>query len=100
MDAVSLHILLLRILADVNASRLALTADDPNSAYLYLKPTQDRLHELDDLLGSEHRQVVEAMRKRLELVASELKRDPDIAQSDLDVLADTLLQLESIFSIP
>ena len=100
LDAARLHILLLRILADVNASRLALTADDPNSAYLFLKLTQDRLHELGNLLGSEHSQVVEAMQKRLELVASELKRAPVIAQSDLDVLADALLQLESIFSIP
>lgn len=100
LDAARLHILLLRIQADVNASRLALKDDDPDSAYLFLKPTQDRLHELDNLLGSEHRPVVEAMRKRLDLVASEMKRDPDIAQSDLDVLADTILQLESIFSMP
>lgn len=63
--AARLHILLLRILADVNASRLALTADDSNSAYHYLKHTPDRLQELGNLLGSEHRQVVEAMQKRL-----------------------------------
>jgi hypothetical protein len=101
MDSVRLHAVLLRIQADVNAARIALLDDDPSSARLYLSSTPDRLQELETVLGLEHRSVVENMEQRLGLVLDEMRQERELAQADLEVLANHLMQLENtLFAVP
>ena len=92
-----MHVALLRLLSDFNAARLALVDEDPASARLYLKPTPERLVELEEYLGPAHAEVISNMQKRLVLIDAEISSDPATALTDLSVLANHLLQIEGVF---
>jgi hypothetical protein len=92
-----MHIVLLRLLSDINAARFALLDDDSANARLYLKPVPERVIELGDYLGSENADAITNMQKRLVLIDTEITGDPVTAQTDLSVLANNLLQIESVF---
>jgi hypothetical protein len=97
LDNASQHAAVLGVLADVNAARLALTGGDTASARLYLSATPERLSRLAETLGKEHDAVANAMQKRLELIVKEISRERKLAQTDLDALANQLMQLEMTF---
>lgn len=97
LDNVSRHAAVLGVLADVNAARLALAGGDTASARLYLSATPERLGRLTEALGKEHDAVTSAMQKRLELIVKEIGRESKLAQTDLDALANQLMQLEATF---
>ena len=97
LDNVSRHAAVLGVLADVNAARLALAAGDTASARLYLSATPERLDRLAEALGKEHDAVASAMPKRLELIIKEIGPERTLAQTDLDTLANQLMQLETTF---
>ncbi len=94
-----LHIALLDARLDTANALLALSAEDLAQARIILTRTSDTLQKISDLLEPNQRQTVSAMQNRLELVLDELDSDIYAAQSDLDVLAASLLQMEdALFS--
>lgn len=92
----NLHIKILRALSDVNAARLSLANEDIPSARAQLTNTPRTLRELEQAVGENQREMVRAMQDRLELALAEVERDAFAADSDLNVLATNLVQLENI----
>ncbi|MFQ5616227.1 MAG: hypothetical protein ACE5GO_07190 [Anaerolineales bacterium] len=92
-----LHIHLLSALADVHAAQFALALGDIDNARLQLNNTPNALATLQETLEPDQQQAVDLMKQRLELAISELDNDPFAAQSDLEVLANSLIQLENSF---
>lgn len=97
LDNANLHIIILSALSDVNAARVALVSDDMASARVHLTNTMDTLKELEKLVGSNQKEMVNSMQNRLSLVVDEMGDDLFAAQSDLAVLASNLVQLENTF---
>jgi hypothetical protein len=100
-DEYELHIAILNARLDVAMARLALAQDDIAKAQITLRNTDETLAKIKTLFPEAQSEIVTAMEDRLELTLSEIEDDPYAAQSDLDVLATNLLQLEdSLFSSP
>ena len=98
-DGFKLHIAILNARLDVTAARLALSAEESALALVTLDKTVDNLEQIGAYLQPEQSDIVAAMVQRLDLVLTEIENDPYAAQSDLDVLATNLLQLEdALFS--
>ncbi|MEA3351916.1 MAG: hypothetical protein U9Q82_14995 [Chloroflexota bacterium] len=96
-----LRIAVLNARIDVANAQLALAEEDTSKAQISLEKTGDALASINKLLPTDQSDIVAAMQQRLELSLSEIKDDPYAAQSDLDVLATNLLQLEdSLFGSP
>ena len=89
-----LHIAVLDARLDVTNATLALSKANNAQAQIILEKTSGTLATIGDLLEEEQRGAVENMKQRLELVLGEMEADAYAAQSDLDVLATNLLQLE------
>lgn len=89
-----LQMALLSARVDVANARLALAENDTASAQLSLAKTDTTLKWMQNLLPVEQQNVIAAMTQRLDLVLSEIADNPYAAQSDLDVLATNLLQLQ------
>jgi hypothetical protein len=92
-----LHVHILATLADVRSAQFALAEGEPARAKVHLTNTPETLQELEQLVGSEQMDLVTAMGDRMDLILSELEEDTFAAQSDLDVLANSLIQLENTF---
>ncbi len=90
----NLHVAILNTRLDVANALLSLSEGDDAQAHLILNNTAETLNTIESLLESDQRDVVTPMRQRLELVLTEMENDSYAAQSDLDVLATSLLQLE------
>jgi hypothetical protein len=88
------HRALLGILLDVTTARLALERSDTPAAVVVLGRTQERVNELEEAMDPEHRDSLESIQKRLELVWNELEDDPETAARDLDILVTALISLE------
>ena len=86
---------LLNVLVDVTRAQLALAQEDPLRVADALESTGDRLSALSDLVDASE---LESMRERLMLVLSEVDSDPFAAQRDLEILANTLLEIEQELS--
>ncbi len=100
-DEYELHIAVLDARVDVTNARLALAEDDIAQAQLALKNTGETLARIKALLPAAQGDVLTTMENRLELALSEIEDDPYAADSDLDVLATNLLQLDdSLFGSP
>jgi len=96
-----LHIAILDARLDVSNALLALAVDDPARARVSLDKTGQALAKVSSLLPEDQRGMVTSMEQRLELVLEEMEGDPYAAQSDLDVLAKSLLELEdALFGTP
>lgn len=96
-----LRILLLDARLDVTNALLALAENDPPRAQVVLDRTTDKLTAMRALLPATQSGMVAGMEQRLTLILAEIEDDPYAAQSDLDVLANSLLALEdSLFSTP
>jgi hypothetical protein len=94
-----LHVAILDARLDVAAALLSLKEADNAQALVILDKTDQTLDTISRLLEPKQRDVVASMTQRLELVMSEIDDDPYAAESDLDVLATNLLQLEdALFS--
>lgn len=100
-DEYELHIAILDARLDISTARLALVQGDIAKTQITLRNTDETLAKIKTLLPTSQSEIVTAMEDRLELTLSEIEDDPYAAQSDLDVLATNLLQLEdSLFSSP
>lgn len=91
----NIRILLLSVLADVHAAQFALAVDDPANAQLQLANTREKLESLQDNVNVNQKDEVGRMIARLELVSSEIDTDSDLAQDDLEALANSLIRLEN-----
>jgi len=90
----NLHVAILNARVDAANALLSLGQGDDAQAHLILSNTAENLNTIESLLDPDQREVVTAMQQRLELVLTEMENDSYAAQSDLDVLATSLLQLE------
>jgi peptidoglycan hydrolase CwlO-like protein len=97
LELADLHIHILSARADVHAAQFALSTDDVARAQLQLNQTPTTLAELRQMLKPGERQVVDSMLQRLELASGGIEDDPFAAQSDLEVLANSLAQLENTY---
>jgi len=82
---------LLNILVDVTRAQLALAQEDPLRVAAALQGTGEKLATLRDLMGDSD---LGGIRERLVLVLSEVDGDPFAAERDLEILANTLLEIE------
>ncbi|GMR10467.1 MAG: hypothetical protein BMS9Abin28_1288 [Anaerolineae bacterium] len=85
------RLVLLNVLVDITRAQLALAQKDPVRVAAALKDTGEKLRSLRDLLGPTE---IEGLRERLVLVLSEVDGDPFAAERDLEILANTLLEIE------
>lgn len=90
------HLSLLSVLVDVSIAHAQLALNDGNleMAQAALVETNSKLDLLATDLDGNHQDAVEAMQERLSLALSEINEDTFAAQSDLEVLRNTLLALE------
>ncbi len=96
-----LHILTLDSRLDVTGALLALAENDTARAQVILDRTGDKLTAMKEMLPATQSGMVAGMAQRLELIMSEIADDPYAAQSDLDVLSNSLLELENaLFGTP
>ena len=95
-DGLNLHIAILDARLDVANALLALSGSEPDSAsaLVILNQTGATFDRIGQFLANEQLDTITKMKQRLELVMTEIENDPYAAQSDLDVLATNLLQLE------
>lgn len=101
VDRAELHVQILSALTDVRSAQLALALEDRSRARVHLTNTPDTLTALGELLEPDRADLVESLQERLELVMEELEDDTFAAQSDLEVLANNLVELENaIFTTP
>jgi hypothetical protein len=97
LKTANLHILILSALADVNAARVALMNEDIPGAKVHLTNTSETFEALAESVDPEQRDKVLAMQNRLALVIAEIDADPEVALTDLEVLANNLTMLENTF---
>ena len=88
------RLMLLNVLVDVTRAQLALAQDEPVGVAAALKATGEKLRSLRDLLGTSAAADLEGSRERLVLVLSEVDGDPFAAERDLEILANTILEME------
>jgi type II secretory pathway component PulM len=95
LDKSALHVKLLRVLSEIHQAHLALANEDVPFAQLYLKETPKALEELGTLLGDEYKDLAKDLHARLQQVLGEMDKDLFAAKSDLNVMEEKLLRLES-----
>lgn len=94
LDQSEAHVALLLARNDVLAALLALERDDLAAASIALENTSATLERVAAHLAPDQRSVVSEMQTRLDLAIAALETDPNAAQSDLDLLAASLLELQ------
>lgn len=102
LDMANLHVVILSARTDVATAQLTLAkGEDVSKTRITLSRTSETLEILGDLLEPDQRKIVSDMQERLVLVLDEVDDNPYAAESDLDVLARDLLELESaLFTEP
>ncbi len=100
LDQANLHVTLLSARGDVLTARMMLAKDDVPGAKLALSQTPDTLKKIAALLKEDQRKVAESMQDRINLALKEMDGDRSAAQTDLEVLANSLMQMENIIFSP
>ena len=101
LDDAVLQVNILRARADVSSALLALAKNDPAKARVALSQTNGSIEAIGGLLDPGQQKVVTDMQARLKLAAGEIGDNTFAAESDLNVLATSLLELEnSYFTSP
>lgn len=96
-DKANMHIAILSARTDVATAQLALAKNDTTKARVALSQTPDTLTKLKGLIDQNQQKVVTDMQDRLTLAVKELDSNTYAAQSDLDVLATSLVELENAY---
>lgn len=89
---------LLRVLLSVKTSQMALMLDNVVDAQEELANSRENLERLEQELTGAEEEVVRDIINRLDLIQSEIDRDPDAAAQDLTIIANTLVTLERAIS--
>jgi hypothetical protein len=95
--ALEAHVSLLRALNDVNNARLNIADKSITAARLSLTAAGEDVKGLEDFLQSKDPATASALQSRLSLAINELNSSPDVASSDLKILADQLTKLETVY---
>ncbi len=91
----------LSLLVDVNGARYELAKHNPNGAQLALANTARTLTQLRTQLGSQYTSALDSLQQRLNLALNDIRnKDEFAALNDLEVLANSLLNLERGLSAP
>ena len=85
---------LLRVLIDVTSAQLGIAQEDPIAAKAALENTAAAIADLGKKLGPSEASTVAGLKDRLTLVQAELEADIFAAQRDLEILANSLLEIE------
>lgn len=85
---------LLSVLVDVTTAQLAIAQEDPIGAKAALEETGQTLRDLGEKLGPGEASAIASLRERVGLVLEEVDADIFAAQRDLEVLANSLLEIE------
>lgn len=85
---------------DVSAAQLALANEETAKARLALSKTDAELTRLKSLLPQAQKKVAEDLQARLKLALEEIDDNPYAARSDLDVMANLLLELDNSLRRP
>jgi len=97
LEKTTLHVTILSARADVAAAQLALAQNDPAKARLALSKTPETLKNLESMLEPGKKKLAKDMQARLDLAVKEIGENAYAANSDLDVLATGLLELENAY---
>lgn len=97
LDQTRLHAAILTARSDVAAAQLALARSDLARVRVALEKTPETLDQIAGLLDADQQKLVDDLRSRLELALSEAEENPFAAESDLLVLATSLLELENAY---
>jgi predicted RNA-binding protein Jag len=101
LNNATLHNAILGARIDVTGAQLAMAEKQPEKAHLVLGKTGETLKSLEKLVDKSQQKIVSDLESRLILATGEIDTNPYAAQSDLDVLATGLLELENAyFSTP
>ncbi|GAB4520963.1 MAG: hypothetical protein Fur0018_01040 [Anaerolineales bacterium] len=95
VNAAELRFNTLRALVDVQGARLALQAEDTETAGIYLAKVPAYLESMSSLAPADVLDSLKNMQTRLSLAVEGLTSDPATAAADLSVLADWLRQFET-----
>ena len=88
------HIQILTALSEVNAARAALADQNLSEAKAQLDKLSQNLDALQTTVPASEKDKITAMQNRLTLVTGEMDQNTFAAKSDLDVLANSLTELE------
>lgn len=91
----NLHVAILSARNDILAAQLAMAKNDPAKAKVALTNTPKTLDTLSSLLPADQRKTVGDLQTRLTQAIGELDNQAYAAGSDLDVLANSLLEMEN-----
>ena len=97
LNQADLRIALLSARAEIVSAQLALAKEDPEAARLALKDAKDRLKDVERLLKPADKGQVTDLLSRLDLAVKGIGLNDYAAASDLDVLANGLLELENSY---
>jgi len=96
IDSANTHIKLLTALSDVDTARVALSQNDAAAAKTALTNTATTLREIASLTGSSQGEAIKTIQDRLDIVLGEIETDAATAQTDLEVMATKLLEMEKV----
>ena len=94
LDQAQARFELLSILVDVSRSQLGVAQEDPVHALAALDGTAEKLAALEGHLSGSDAEAVQGMAERLQLVVAEVNADIFAAQRDLEILSNTLLEMD------
>jgi hypothetical protein len=97
MDDAALHVSILKARSDVSAALLALAKDDPAKSRMALSKTSRTIDGMGSLLDANQQKLIEDMQARLKLATSEIGSNAFAAESDLNVLSTSLMELENSY---
>ncbi len=85
---------ILSVLVDVTTAQLAIAQDEPDRVSIALSDTEEKLDNLEARLSGGEAEIVRGLRERVVLVLEEVDGDIFAAERDLEVLANSLLELD------
>ena len=94
-DNARLYNTILKARLDVVSAQFALSEQNPSKARIVLTKTPQTLQELEKLLPEDQKKAITDLQSRLKLILEEIEKDDYAARSDLDVVANALLELQN-----
>ncbi|HJX40830.1 MAG TPA: hypothetical protein VJ345_05145 [Anaerolineales bacterium] len=94
LDQAQARLELLSILVDVSRSQLGVAQEDPVHALAALDGTAEKLAALEGHLSGSDAEAVQGMAERLQQVLDEVNASLFNAQRDLEILSNTLLEMD------
>ncbi|MGD2027680.1 MAG: hypothetical protein PVI99_07675 [Anaerolineales bacterium] len=88
------HRALLEVVVDIYAARLALTQEDTVAAKSTLSNTDEILDDVLDDISAFDAALAKTLPQRLNLIVTNIDRDPEKAIADCDLMIDDLFEVE------